>query len=422
MAYDAPGFADSVSAAVLAAWNTEIQKTFDGLRQRQPGSLPFFLDQPSLGGAPVDAVKWPADPAEPRFCIDASWAQKLSDWGVKGRHLFHNEYCEYAMTLGVDAAGKARPKRFSATTELPEWWMTVATHDPAKLRDMAKEVLGTAPAYTDLYGPGVTDPAKLSATQRRIRFAIYVAGHGQHTDLIQAKVPREPIGDLNTKNALFMSHYINGLDDLVYIVMFGAHPYAVKTAGGGFRLAELREIFREADAEVLACRNADPAAAQGAYDAVMKSLSADGKTAKGSQIALANPIGMYVRSFKSAGLTWKDKPVPASWIKLWRGKKGFEQRLEFGPPEGEEGFLDEIMVEEGAEKKPLTGGYQLAGRIEVGPKLLLGPERDFAPALEVIAEDLAEIKCSASKACKEIAQAREEYEKEHAGKTPRGSG
>jgi len=49
--------------------------------------------------------------------------------------------------------------------------------------------------------------------------------------LVAAGVPAQPTGRLNTDNALFMTHPINGLDDLLYI-MFGAKPYASRTANG----------------------------------------------------------------------------------------------------------------------------------------------------------------------------------------------
>jgi len=57
-----------------------------------------------------------------------------------------------------------------------------------------------------------------------IAFSTLVAGHGNDGKLVAAGVPAQPTGRLNTDNALFMTHPINGLDDLLYIVMFGAKP------------------------------------------------------------------------------------------------------------------------------------------------------------------------------------------------------
>jgi hypothetical protein len=132
---------------------------------------------------------------------------------------------------------------------------------------------------------------------------------------------------------------------------------------------------------------------------------------------------MYIRSFNSAGLTYRDDPVPASWTSPRRGKPGFEQRLEFGPPDNEPVFLDDIVVEQGAEQTPLTGGYQLIARIEVGPKLLIGPEREFVPAWAVIPESAQALVCSQADVCTErVGPAKVAYENENRPPSPRGRG
>ncbi|HXF02091.1 MAG TPA: hypothetical protein VN601_03800, partial [Arthrobacter sp.] len=152
-------------------------------------------------------------------------------------------------------------------------------------------------------------------------------------------------------------------------------------------------------------------------------VAADGSSARGCQLAFANPIGMYIRSFNSVGLTHGGNPVPASWTKLSRGRPGHEQRLEFGPPDDEPLFLDDIVVEEGAAESPLTGGYQLAKRVEVGPKVVLGPDRDFTPAWAAIPADPERLDCSQADICTQSVQpAKAAYEAEHGGASLRGRG
>ena len=129
------------------------------------------------------------------------------------------------------------------------------------------------------------------------------------------------MGRLNTDNALFMTHPINGLDDLLYIVLFGARPYA-RGDVGDLQPATREQIFREFGVEQLACRHADPAAAMGAHGAAF-----DGRT-----VALADPLGMYISSFSEDVFVVQDNPVPEAWIRWGRGREeGFYQRLEFGP-------------------------------------------------------------------------------------------
>ena len=417
--YQVPGRADQVSNALLAAWNAEIKRQFDRLAGGHPEAAPFLLRDPAAiaDGTWTDAVHWTGDPAEPRFCLSRDWAQKLSDWGVRGRQSFHNEYCEFGLVLRTDAQGRVRPKRFVATTELAEYWLTVATHEPRRVKQMAEEVLGRPVTYAELYGPQGTNAPGLSRQRRRILFATYVAGNGRDPSLVAAQVPNDPVGDLNTRNVLFMSHPINGLDDLIYIVMFGAKPYAVRQ-GGQLRRAELHEIFRAGGVTHLACRNADPAAAQGAYDQVVREV--DGASARGSQIAFADPLGMYVGAFDDGAFSYQGESVPADWIVRKRGTDALAQRFEFGPPDSHSAFLDDILLSEGAHDVPLTSGYQVARRLEVGPHLLIGQERQFQPQWVEIAAAPAPLNCAQADVCAAVVRpARDAYEQQQSPADPR---
>jgi hypothetical protein len=425
VAYDVPGNTDNASETLKAEWNKEITKEFD--RQLGPDGFPdaarFLKRHPEDvqgAGPPSNAVHWPGAPAEPRFCIDVSWAAKLADWGVRGRHSFHNEYCEYGLVFRSDAPGRIRPKRFIATTELPEYWVTAATHEPDFVRQMVKDVLGVAPDFTELYGAEGSDPSKLSPARRRVLFATNVAGNLNNRELMDAGVPRDPVGALNTKNVLFMSHPINGLDDLIYVVTFGARPYAVKE-GGSWRRARLHEIFRSQGTTHLACRNADPGAAQGAYDQVARSIHPTTGKVRGSEIAFANPLGMYINAFATGDFTFNDNPLPTAWIKRTRGKNGLFQRLEFGPSDAEPQFLGDIMVQEVAgEPEPLTSGYLVAKRIEVGPNVVIGTETEFTTDLVEIPAVPESLDCSMADVCAFVRREKVAYEAEHAGIPFRG--
>jgi hypothetical protein len=414
--YRVPGLADSVSQAVLDEWNRRIGKSFSDLNQftersflkRSPADVP--------NGQETTAVKWPGDPAEPRFCIGEKWAEKLSNWGVRGRHEVQNEYLEFGLIFRADATGALRPKRFVATTELREYWVTLAVADPEQLARSARDVLGHAPAWSAFYGPDVSDPMTLSPRERELRFSMYVAGRGQDAAL-PASIPDQPLGDLNRQNVLFMSHPINGLDDLIYVVAFGAYPYGV-LENGKVRRARLHEIFIAAGVQHLACRNADPAAARGAFDQVYKPHLAQ---PTGCKLAFADPLGMYIRSFNTAGLNYKNAPVPAAWTRKRRGAPGMEQRLEFGPPDEHPAFLDDIDVEEGNDRSKLQSAYRLARRIEVGPTMVVGQDAPHAPAtLEIIAGSTEQLNCSQAKVCERMRALREEYEKQATHLKPRG--
>jgi hypothetical protein len=404
--FDTPGRADQVSSQVRQAWNDFISDVYNDLRQRHPGT--FLLPTPDgiADGEVVSAVRWAASPAVPLACLnrDEAITRSLCDFGVRGRHVLHNEYCEYLTIHRRDAGGRLRPKRVVMTTELREYWTTLAVVDPDFCRRLAEELAGRALAWSDLYGAGVTDPTRLSADERLRRFSLEVAGDGGG---LVTGVPSQPRGKLNTENLLFMTHPINGLDDLIFIVMFGAKPYVVRE-NGTLRAATKFEIF--GDGNPLACRNADPGAALGASE----------QARLGKKIAFANPLGMYLLTTVKAlqGIFFmgeNEDPIPAEWIRLSRGASGMCQRLEFGPGDNEPQFLDDIMVSAGAENQRVLGGYDVAKKVEVGPLLQLERRPSVNPVLPVEVEAIPEarqFRCSESSECDDVRALLEEFRRD----------
>ena len=395
MNYNPPGNADNLTPQLQQAWNREIQTQFDAL-QSDPKLQSRFLKAESSEIPDGDdvSVAWFGDPAEPAFCFDEDVARKLSDWGLRGRHELHNEYCEYHVTYAVDAAGKMRPKRVEFTTELREYWTTLAVESPDYIRELVRSVLGILPSFQDLYG--VNNPAALSPLQRKIAFSTKVAGNGLDKELEDAGVPMQPTGPLNTEHALFMTHPINGLDDLIYIVLFGAKPYAQFVASGRVP-ASKEQIFKTFKVTPLACRHADPRAATAAHAVAYT----------GKEMAFSNPLGVYIASFTTDDLRLNGGAVPASWTQFSRGR----QRLVFGPQDSEQLFLDDLVVIEGGAQWQLTGGYDLARRVEVGPMLRVARQGAVAENEYVIlTESNAGIACSEAGVCKSIAKMKEDYD------------
>jgi hypothetical protein len=406
MNYDVPGRADVHSQEILKKWNEMIQYQYNHLKA-QYGSR-FFSNEPESLSEPVQVkVKWFADPAEPNFCINSDVAQTLSDWGLKGRQQLHNEYCEYQIIYGQDRSGHVRPKRVKVSTELREYWLCIAMHDPNKLQDMAKDIIGYKPQFEDLYGEN--DPFSLTIAQRKSAFSRFVAGNGNDRELANLGIPSQPIGKLNTENVLFMTHPINGLDDLFYIVMFGAKPYAVRK-NNGLQKATREQIFRQFGVEHLGCRHADPTAAMAAYDQAY-----DGKT-----VAFSNPLGVYILSFTKDIFLFRDAPVPDEWVRWSRGQPGNGQReamwqhLEFGPSDQEPWFLDDISVSYGGTEQPLVGGFQLLQNTEVGPLLDIGGHSTVNDNEYVILNsNNTPIVCQEAQICNQIRSLKTEYDREN---------
>jgi hypothetical protein len=404
--YDVPGLADQINSTLVQKWNDMIQSHYE-LLQPSYGTRFFSLDPQSLSSSAQVTISWFADPAEPKFCIGPEVAQQLSDWGVRGRQELHNEYCEYRIIEKPDSSGRMRPKRVQVTTELREYWICIAMHDPNKLREMTEAVIGFEPSWEDLYG--VNDPLSLSVEHRKIEFCKLMAGHGNDRQLEEAGVPSQPTGKINTVNALFMTHPINGLDDLLYIVMFGAKPYAA-LEGNRIQQATREQIFLEFGVQQLACRHADPAAAMGAYGAAFK----------GKPIAFGNPLGMYILSFTRDIFLLEDQPIPDNWVRWSRGQPKIEekpsmwQHLEFGPADDEPWFLDDIRIAYGASREPLVGGFQLLQNMEVGPLIDVGAGTTVEDQEYVILNTTDEpIQCHEARVCRHIQNLKAEYDRAH---------
>ncbi len=401
--YDPPGRADTLSPRLMARWGELIGENHRRLLPEYESDF-FALDPDSIPGAARAQVKWFADPAEPAFCIDRGAARRLSDWGVRGRHALHNEYCEYGAVLRPGPDGTPRPKRVVLTTELREYWTMIAEEAPDGVRLLAGEVLGFLPQWRELYG--VDNPHALTRRERKHAFARMCAGHGDDPELVAAGVPVQPGGPLNRDHVLFMTHPINGLDDLIQIVLIGARPYHVE-APGGPRPATREQVFRVRPGnERLACRHADPAAAMAAHAA-----ACEGRT-----VALANPPGIYMLQFNREAFQLGGGPVPEQWVRFSRGEPGMFQRLEFGPPDDCPYFLDDITVAEGALDVPVTGGFQVARHLEVGPLVVVGAPRPLrAEEIVLVSTSDGPIRCHEAAVCESIRALADEYAREHAG-------
>lgn len=392
---DVPGRADQVSDEFKVLWANYVSDTYNSLRQDY--SSRFFHPPGTQLTEPNDLrSRWFADPLEPRTCMGETVARQLCDWPIEGRFNLHDEYCEYHVTYAVDATGKMRPKRVAVSTEMREFWTLAAQHDPELVRRMATEVLGVQPSWRDLYG--IDDPLTASLEQRRALFIRQTAGNGNFEN-----GPRRPQGALNTHNLLFMSVGVNGLDDLLFIHMFGSLLYSVDDVGG-LRPATRDEIFLQRSRPDLSCRNSDPEAA----------LATQERVQQGQPVTFADPVGIYIHSFTQKKFIYEDAVIPDNWVRWRRGQPGMFQRLEVGPTDDEDVFLDEIFVREGAEEAQLTGGYQIVTNVEVGPLMIYGKAEPIDQKDHVLLQrDPRRIDCSEAGVCATIRSLKDRYDAEH---------
>lgn len=379
--YAAPGFVSDLDGRhkLISAWNQTIAQAWsDGAEDflDPSGSLANVSALP-IAGMPTP-ILWSPVPRQVVACLGRSRAIRLCDAehlpgaptdSLRSGREWHNEYCEYRVIMANDR-GRRRPKRVELTTELREYWETLAVEDPEQALHVAQEVLADRTVSPmDLYG--VPNPVRLSREQRRDEFVRRSAGSALRSNRTV------PSGPLNRERALFMCHPINGLDDLAYILTLGAQPY-FRIIRGARAAAPLPWLFLDTSLlrhspEAMAalrdtyCRHSDPAAVAASYQVAFG----------GGRIALADPPGVYMRpeDFDLAALRYQDQPLDPSWVQWSRPAQGpRHQRLVIGPPDdAEDVFLDDIQVCRGggAEPTKLEGGYQILELLSVGPEVTL---------------------------------------------------
>jgi hypothetical protein len=395
-AYDPPGRADQLEAPVLDAWRQTIADTYEMLSDEalyldengdpEPNSptleTPFFVLHPEAGRLEGDLMaKWPPDPSVPVYCRGLKKARELCDGGLVGRHLLHAEYAEYQVVRR-----EGRPKRVQVTTELREYWLCVAVKDPDKLRAMVKDVLGFEPSWEDLFRG---DPHKLTDEERKEAFTELVAGRGMPRRRRVGIEGAQPTGPLNTEHLLFMTYPLNGLDDLMELLFLGARAWAVR---GLYNLvpAAPAAVFASVGAPEFACRRSDPAVMAEATDAAFN----------GYRLTLANPPGISILGFPREAFSYRGRPLPESWVRLSRGEPGYEQRLEVGPGDDDDAFLDDIF--DLTERRPLTGGFQVLRQLELGVRLARAPTFGASIQFELTPAGPDLTPCSAEDRCKDV--------------------
>jgi hypothetical protein len=375
------------SQTVAESWRTVQENVLAELLQhdfrRDESGLRFIRPHAAdIAKAVRVPVFWSPVPRRLTDCLGPDGARTLCDWTpretagehfgtMRGGREYHTEYCEYAVVL--DAAG--RPKRVEITTELREWWLALARCAPDLLRREAAQVLYGDPedgrvGYPDLYGD--LDPLPAGQAERGAAFQRQVAGS-------ELNRPRQaPQGRLNRDHALFMAVPINGLDDLLWILLLGARRFARAAADGSAsdRPAPLPWLlldnpYYRAQPEAMASlahlygTQADPAVLR-----AVQLLAWENR-----QIS-ADPLAAVLSSDDFA-LDRLAFPAGAAqrWVRWSRpAAPGLYQRLVIGPGDDEPETLADIQVlDAGGAASPLTGGFQLLELLATGIVLAAGP-------------------------------------------------
>jgi hypothetical protein len=273
----------------------------------------------------------------------------LLDWrtehGDEGRNLFQEEYAEWRVVRRED--GKI--VCFELTTELPEYWITLAGKEPQRMLSLLAEFAHEdAVAPADVYGELDPYAAGVSDAQRERAFSGWMLGPGA-----------SPYNN-GLRAICCMRQPSNTLDALTQLVVAASGPHLVQDPISGLeRCANAAELIPLLGGAAVAGRNSDPLLAERlsrlAYE--RRLISFDG------------PVGVFIHEVQLERLRQPDGTlVPAEWFTLGRNAGGGlgqarYQRLTFQAPPGSRFCVDDLV--DVATGESISYGAQVAQLVQL---------------------------------------------------------
>lgn len=305
--FDPPGNLEDLSDDGRQAWHDTVRAVFGEFIEH----FPQFID-PTQTEVPDDAfvqpLSWGAFPATQRFGTDEQrWRRVDEDRGLQ------DEYCEWS--VAKDSDGNVTAVTF--TTETPEYFAHLFEVD-----EQATLVL-----YENLVGQPVTREQLQDAQGR------YSATNA-----------------LNARRDGPIAHLSQGSNTLGAAVRLAAEATVLRERGGApvvdqqdlVRCGGLGEPLRGSDPQIAAAVN--------------------NMAAKGHEVTLAAPPGLYITGLLTNGITTPDGANPRDFWNIERGDADHILRARFEVPAELDYKVSDIKIGE----KPIRFGSQLAERVGVG--------------------------------------------------------
>jgi hypothetical protein len=319
--FDTPGRLIELSATDRDAWS----KTVAGMVGDFTGMFPQFYDPTSEdtpdGLAPVH-IAWGAFPARvlrERGPGPARWAHTDSTRSAQ------DEYCEWSVERDRD--GKII--RITFTTEVPEYWEHVATHDQDRLLELYHTYVDPRVTLDDLF-----DGERYLARNQ-----------------------------WNTSTEGRPAHLVQGSNTLGAAIRLVAEATILRRRADGTPVTDRQEL--------VVCaglgdpfRNSDPQVAEIVNDAA----------ALGKAVTLADPSGLYLDGLLSAGIQTPDGADAADFWHIERGTPEYALRASFAVPQGHGYTVGDIKIG----GRPIEFGAQVADKVRVRVSALAKPA-DHAP-------------------------------------------
>jgi hypothetical protein len=354
-----PGNLDDLNASGRAEWDAQIAQVYSDAIQTS-GTRHFVAAPTPAMTAPPDLVDWDGIPVRVQACLKSrNKAMQLSDWttgsGDRGRSVCHEEYMEWRTVR--NPSGKII--RVEITTEVQEYWITLARHHPVRLLSLVARFAGEPSVpYPMVYGsvnpngPGVTPGARESG----FRSMMLPNGGGP---------PLSPYNN-GQKGICFLYQGVNALAAAVYLAAYAAFPYAAADAAGNLRPLTGSEAIASTQQSAVDCRNSDPTIVGGVL----------GQAFQGRQIALDDPPGISITQVDTERLRQPNgDPVPEEWFNLQRGIPSADgrprtQRLALEVPADLPFEVGDLT--DSATGETIEWGWQVAQLVKVGVYVRIG--------------------------------------------------
>jgi hypothetical protein len=342
-----PGKLSDLEGDGQRAWTRLLKQYFNTTNS------PHLLDKPNQRTTNPVTVDWGAYPVRIRSCLSRpEQAHRLLDWttrtGDKGRDLYQEEYFEWRVVRDRND----RIVRIEMTTELPEYWETLAAYHPRKTLQLVESLAGEKPDTKDVYGR--LDPFAASATpsKRRNAFASKMRYPGANWS---------PYNN-GQKGLCFMSQEFNTLSAAILLVAYAAFPFVTRdSASSPWRKMTGPEAIATGTQSAVSCRNSDPTIVGACIG-----LAFDGRA-----FAFADPVGIYIINVDHSAIRKPDgSAVPRSWFRFSRGSRTglpLSQRLVFQVPKSQ-GFTISDLIDSTTDKEIRYGG-QIADLVQLGVHL-----------------------------------------------------
>ena len=381
-----PGNLNDLTGAGAQDWSQQIER----MHQEEiadAGTRHFVIQNSSMTQPPA-TVDWDGIPIRVQTCLKSrSNAMKLSDWttgtGDRGRAICHEEYMEWRTVR--NAAGKI--VRVESTTEVQEYWITMAKHNPTKLLSLIARFAGEQSVpFQQIYGsvnpnaPGVTPAAREQGFR-----SMMLPGSG-------GKPPRSPYNN-GQKAICFLYQRVNALRAAVSLAAFAGFPHAAAVGNTGqLRPLTGAEAIASTNQNAVDCRNSDPTI----VGAII------GQAFNGKEVALDDPAGVYITNVEAERLLRPDDqtPVPEEWFNLQRGTPSADgkqraQRLVFEVPPDLPFVVGDLI--DSQTNETIDFGWQVAQLIKVGLYVRIGANVQGSSPTAVALQNIAN--CANQPAC-----------------------